>query len=146
MRTEPSFAPSGLKMRWSMWSDRRHRVPLTFLSCACALVCFGESGVAQVRSSDGRWQVQVWLPDTFRVGTANEISFTVSDLAAQACPALEDVIVEMPQHGHGTDYQPRWTALPHCRWVVGAIEPTMRGFWRLRLVFNLSNATSVADL
>lgn len=103
--------------------------------------------VAEAVSSDGAWEVVATAPAKLRVGRPSEALVRVAARPGKAgCAALTRAILDMPAHGHGTDFRPAVARQAACRWRVHGIVPTMRGEWRLRLVLVDGDRTSVADL
>jgi hypothetical protein len=94
------------------------------------------------------WKVAV--EDTARliVGEPGTVKISIASSAAGAteCPKITNVVLEMPQHGHGSDYATSFLPTGSCRWKIEGITATMRGSWRLRLILEWGNTVAVADM
>ncbi len=104
----------------------------------------GAPAAANVTSSNGRWEASM---DRVAIGVGEHAALILSirGVHTDGCPKLDGVILEMPQHGHGTDYKPQFVSSGLCKWRLSNVTPTMRGVWRLRLVLKYGDETSVAD-
>jgi hypothetical protein len=94
-------------------------------------------------SADGVWHLYTDV-SSLEMGRKADLVISMQK-STRRCPILKDLVFDMPQHGHGSDYKPAFQATDSCHWQLHDLEPTMRGQWRLRLVLVQGLTTTVAD-
>lgn len=117
------------------------------IAFAAALFLPTRAETIRAASNDGRWLVDITAATAPRVGEPFELTAEVSpNSPSKACPALRQVIFDMPQHGHGSDYDNTIETLPLCSWRVSGVTPTMIGIWRMRLVLGHGPVVTLAEV
>ena len=101
----------------------------------------------EVRTNDNKWRLHIAAELSPQVGEPFPLKVDVSpDEVVKGCPSLEQIIFDMPQHGHGSDYASTIESRSRCAWRVRGLTPTMTGIWRVRLVLAYDTVTTLAEI